>query len=316
MIELKYRYLYNEQNQLVFVETATKGNYKMYPHENEYNYCFVDGYTRNDGVEVRPHFSLKSSNPFALVGSSSGTGESIEHYNAIMEIVFNKSYFDTIFQERIEFDTVKAEFWQNEANKRPDISCFDKNGILIACIEIFKTNKKTPEDIEKLKKLNVPIIEININNGNKTKHLILPALLETNRERYNEAEREIDATNARIRRVSESTTRTKDEISKIIREIKKYNDNPNDYASETEERITHDINICKREIERAERERKKLSEFDPIQRLKREINAFDDKEQNEIGILERIRILRNRIQTYAEYIRFYNKKLPDTRFVS
>jgi hypothetical protein len=62
------------------------------------------------------------------------------------------------------------------------LSCYDKNNNLVCCIEICWSNAKTEIDIFKLKQLIVPIIEIDIKNDNRCKHLILPTLLEVNRQ--------------------------------------------------------------------------------------------------------------------------------------
>jgi len=173
MSEVRYQYLFNEFNELVHYTKAIKGDkYRLYPNQ-PLDYIFKAG---DKNIH---HFSLKTegNNPLAGIG---GKGESPEHYNAKMDIVSNKKYFDTIFEKWIEFDQVNFETTYD--NKRPDLSCFINNE-LVCCIEIRKTNAKSESDILELKKISVPIIEIDINNENKCKHIILPTLLEANRQK-------------------------------------------------------------------------------------------------------------------------------------
>lgn len=169
MSEIKYEYLYNEFNKLIHNTNAIRGaDYRMYK-DFPLDYTFKQG-------EQREFFTLKN-------GSETG-GESPEHYNAKMKIVKEKKYFDTIFKQWIEFDNVVEEIYQI-GNKKPDLSCYNDKGELVMCIEIFFTHRKSEEDIEQLKKIQVPIVEIDIKNENKCNHIILPALLESNRDQYN-----------------------------------------------------------------------------------------------------------------------------------
>lgn len=172
LTENKYIYLYNTENVLTHFSEAIRGDdYKMYPNEP------LD-YTFKKGTKLE-YFSLKNN-------STSG-GESAEHYNAKMEIAKEKKYYDTIFKETVYFNKVVPEKFLLE-NKKPDLSCYDENDNLVCIIEILYSNKKTFEDIEKLKSNKVAVIEIDIKNGNKCEHLILPTLLESNRAEYNNLE--------------------------------------------------------------------------------------------------------------------------------
>jgi hypothetical protein len=176
MSEIKYEYLYNQFNELIHNTNAIRGaDYRMYK-DFPLDYTFKQG-------DQREFFTLKN-------GSETG-GESPEHYNAKMKIVKEKKYFDTIFKQWIEFDNVIEEIYQI-GNKKPDLSCYDDKGELVMCIEIFFTHRKSDEDIEQLKKIQVPIVEINIKNENKCNHIILPALLESKREQYNRLRKEIN----------------------------------------------------------------------------------------------------------------------------
>lgn len=172
MNDLKYTFLYSSVGVLTHIDDAIKGEYYFLFFDNETEYIV------RHGLVNRKHYALKND-----IGGGGGYGESAEHYNAKMAIVYNKKYFDTIFKEFIEFDEVKPE--KRQENKIPDLSCYI-DGNLVMAIEIYSTNKKTEDDIIELKKLNIPVIEIDINNENKVEHLILPASLEANRQKYSE----------------------------------------------------------------------------------------------------------------------------------
>lgn len=173
-MNLKYKFLYNSSNELTTIKEAVKGEY-YYMYDDK-----TSKYIVRDGDINQKHFSLKVDGDFSF---KSITNESIEHYNAKMEIVYNKCYYDTIFEKTIYFDEVIPE--KKQGSKRPDLSCYI-NKKLVLCIEIFKTNNKSIEDIEILKSIKKPIIEININNDNRCKHLVLPEVLEINKQKYNE----------------------------------------------------------------------------------------------------------------------------------
>ncbi len=173
---MKYEYLYNENNKLVHHSKAIRGaKYRMFP-KAQLLYTYKKGDDRQFFTSI-----IQDSNP--LFAGASGYGESAEHWNAKMKIVYEKKYFDTIFMQTIEFDKVEPEY--NTGSKMPDLACY-QNGDLVCFIEIYKTNKKSFKDIVKLQKLGLPIIEIDINNENKCTHIILPALLEANKQKYSE----------------------------------------------------------------------------------------------------------------------------------
>ncbi len=180
-MELKYKYLYDNNNNLVYVENAEKGDYRLKPNL-PLDYILVESYNRNNGIIVSKHFKLKSDNIFCNVGNTLAENESIEHYNYKMKIVYEKKYYDNIFGQEIFFDDVICEEKQGE--KRPDLSCY-MNGELVCCIELFYTNKKKELDILELQNIGVPVIEINIKNE-QVKHIILPKILESNKREFGE----------------------------------------------------------------------------------------------------------------------------------
>lgn len=218
MTDLKYEYLFNSDGKLTHHSEAIRLNeYSLYPGE-VLDYIYKEG-------EQRQYFALKkvSNNPFEEITLKKIGGESIEHYNAKMKIAYEKKYFDTIFQQWIEFDSVIAEK-QQDGNKRPDLSCYDSNGNLILCIEIYFTNSKSLEDIEKLKNIKVPIVEIDINYDNRCKHIVLTEVLESNRSKFEEIQREIKIEEARYKQLTEQlspgTNKIIERIENIEREFK------------------------------------------------------------------------------------------------
>lgn len=211
MKELKYIWLFDSEGILTHINDAEKNRiyYQYVGDEVEY-------IVRHGDIN-RKHFSAKNPfNELSMVNFSGG-GESIDHYNAKMEIVFNKKYFDTIIGKEITFHRVLAERKIN--NKIPDISCYDADNNLVMVIEIYNTNKKNDLDIQALKKLNVPVVEIDINDGNKCEHLILPTLLEANRQIYNEVERIKSDFKDRIRRSEVIIQKFRDKSRKELEEL-------------------------------------------------------------------------------------------------
>lgn len=212
-MKVKYDYLFDKNNNLVHYTEGKKGErYKMYAEDTELAFNFKDYKDRTS------HFSLLSNREHF--------GESPDHYNAKMKIKHELKYFDTIFDKTIYFDKVVAER-KDAGRKIPDLQCY-QNGELVCFIEIHYTNAKTDEDIENLKINNVPVIEINIKNENKCKHLILPPLLESNREEYQRIKEEFQRIKEecnrrgfRVAGVKEQIQNTKNRIRYTKSEIKK-----------------------------------------------------------------------------------------------
>lgn len=298
-MELKYNYLYNRHNQVVFVENAIKDYYKISLNSN-LDYTFVEPYIRKDGTIVSGHFKLKSENPFASLGSIESNPESIEHINAKLEIVYNKKYYDTIFNKWILFDNVIEE--QKQDNKRPDLSCYvdDK---LVCLIEIYHTNKKNEIDIEKLKLTGVPVIELDT-YGN-TKHLVLPKILESNKREYTEIKTRIEDLRSEYSKLAiELHPDGERKIKKFTewlfnrkrREFKSFSHISRERKELREEdAINRDIKRIKNEIEKADYRVGKLEqEIERIESsIKQRRNSF-----NEIAKQSKIEWFRNKWMTY------------------
>ena len=298
-MELKYNYLYNRHNQVVFVENAIKDDYKISLNSN-LDYTFVEPYSRKDGTIVSGHFKLKSDNPFASLGSIESNPESIEHINAKLEIVYNKKYYDTIFNKWIVFDNVIEE--QKQDDKIPDLSCYvdDK---LVCLIEIYHTNKKNEIDIEKLKLIGVPVIELD--TYGKTKHLVLPKILESNKREYTEIKTRIENLRSEYSKLAiELHPDGERKIKKFTewlfnrkrREFKSFSHISRERKELREEdAINKDIKRIKNEIEKADYRVGKLEqEIERIESsIKQRRNSF-----NEIAKQSKIEWFRNKWMTY------------------
>lgn len=204
MSENKYKYLFDKNNVITHYSDAVRGA----------EYCLKPGdafeYTYNSGTE-RHYFTTKNKiNDFYIAGPG---GESVEHSNAKLEIAHEKKYYDTIFKQWIEFYKIVPEFY-HDIKKRPDLSCYNENNILVCCIEICFSNAKSNEDIEKLKNLKVPIIEIYIKDDNRCKHIILPEILESNRSKFT-------AINFKLREFEQEEFKLETEYNQVAEQLQK-----------------------------------------------------------------------------------------------
>jgi hypothetical protein len=215
----KYEYFYDSDKVLTHIDDAFKPNI----------YTSIEGveFIVRDGDKNIKHYAVKDRLKSLGFGFTGG-GESPEHYNAKMKIVKELKYYDDVFNQEIQFAKVVPEKGMN--GKIPDLSCYDDQDNLVMLIEIKCTNEKSIEDIEKLSVNKVPLIEIDIKNDNKCKHLVLPTLLETNKPRFKE-----------VRRLfKESSKGFKEKIEKSEREYR-----------ENAEKYSPDINFFRDGIQEA-----------------------------------------------------------------
>ena len=240
----KYEYLFDENNKLVPNSQAIRLNeYRLYP-DQPLDYIYKQG-------DEREYFAKKieSTNDFAFIGIKPNGiyGESPEHYNAKMKIVHEKKYFDTIFNQWIEFDNVVPEFY-HDIKKRPDLSCYDENNKLVCCIEICWSNAKTEIDIIKLKEIKVPIIEIHLKNDNKSKHLVLTEILESNKSVFEELQKKYRQANEQFGNLGRENESTKASVGKINTRneyLRTFNEKGNgDFKDQETDSIEAQIKSC------------------------------------------------------------------------
>ena len=279
----KYEYLFDVNDKLVHHSEAIRLNeYRLYPGE-PLDHIYKQG-------DEREYFAKKieTNNVFGSIGiQEKGIyGESPEHYNAKMKIVHEKKYFDTIFNQWIEFYNVVPEFY-HDIKKRPDLSCYDENNNLVCCIEICWSNAKTEIDIEKLKQLNVPIIEINVKNDNRCKHLILPTLLEANRQKLADINFKLQEFEQEQQQLETEYNRLADQLqegsSRITTDIKNFEIN---FKGEVKRRLDKIDNWLQRRLKRFGVEDNADQKIKYIEREFKRIKNEGEKRDYRIGKLE------------------------------
>jgi len=94
-------------------------------------------------------------------------GESLEHYNAKMNIAHTKTLYFSDEVDDILFKgaSSKVEYRCKTIKKIIDVVLFDQNNNPIIGVEIYNKSKKSHSDILEFHKLNFPIYEYNINDG-------------------------------------------------------------------------------------------------------------------------------------------------------
>jgi hypothetical protein len=286
----KYEYLFDADNKLVHNSQAIRLNeYRLYPGE-PLDYIYKQG-------DEREYFAKKieSNNDFAFIGvKPSGIyGESPEHYNAKMKIVHESKYFDTIFNQWIEFDLVVPEFY-HDIKKRPDLSCYDAKNKLVCCIEICWSNAKADIDIIKLKELKVPIIEIHLKNDNKSKHLVLTEVLESNKSVFEELQKQFREANEHFGNVGRENESLKTSVTKINARneyLRSFNEKGNgNYKDEEIDTIEREIKtriFQTTEIIRNLRAYSNRTQDEETQlRLHRELNNCENEIKSIEGLIE------------------------------
>lgn len=225
------------------------------------------------GEKVKPYWrKRKNTDLESLVGYFKG--ESLEHYNAKMNIVYSKEFeFKSENKELrnvfnflgmpnanvIKSETTlfkgfesKAEYKCLTINKIIDVVLLDEDNLPIIGIEIYNTNKKKYKDIIEFYKLNYPIYEYNIND--KTSKVLHDGdnSIETFklRERISNGNKEIQGIRKRINLLEKRINLLEKGFKRLNKKVKKCWSN---YYREEEE---FDYNIqekCRRELEETER---------------------------------------------------------------
>jgi len=256
----KYEYFYNSDKIITHIDDAIKG--KIYTSKEG-----VEFFVRDGGINIK-HYAIKDRLSSLSIGFSGG-GESPEHYNAKMKIAKELKYYDTIFNKEVHFSKVVPEL--KIKDKIPDLTCYDEKDNIVMFIEIKYSNEKNDDDLEKLSKNEKPVIEIDINDGNKCKHLILPTLLEANKQESNRIQRLFKESakgfKEKIRRQDREFQELEQKISKVYSYIDGFKEGIREEKDETIRRINGDIRFFRegiqsngtertREISRNIRERK------------------------------------------------------------
>lgn len=209
MSDIKYSYAVNKYNELVDIINAKKENEPFYLYGSD--------------IKVIARQGTKNTWHFASYSGQYGGGESPEHYNAKMKIkedgyfIFNNT---KILPKKIEVEMYHKI--SEVKKKQPDVTFYDANDELMCAIEIYVTNKKTEEDIEYLKKLNIPVYEYDYHKK-ETRLLCWSTLTERYIERYQDlCKREstrIELAVNKLREQSNKLEKFKNSIFRIKNEI-------------------------------------------------------------------------------------------------
>jgi len=251
--DLKYNYALDEYKNIISITEAKKGNVYFFGNTD------IELIVRDGSKNVK-HYSLKSGGDINSIG---GGGEGENHYN--QKWLIKKQgffYWETfkIIPKRIE-----VEYYIKEIKKQPDIVFFDDKDNMMCIIEIHDTNPKTEEDINKFQKLNIPVYEYNINNGET--ELLCPRMaseqsikrvrenldkfdrdflcdVERNTKEYRYEEKHLDRRIYEYNKIERITGETEEKTRGIEFDIRK--------SSKTIKGISDDIEGCKYAVRRKE----------------------------------------------------------------
>ena len=304
---MKYNYAYDKNGVVMSADECEKNEMYFADYDLTVKLVKAEG-------EQRQYLRLANNNVFSDIGGGNSQGESEEHFNAKMKIVKDGGYYDSEFEKFITSYKLIPEFKQG--NKKPDISCYDENDNLIMCIEIFCTHKKSEQDIEELRKLNVPVIEIDIKNGNKCKHIILTALLERHeaeiRNNYREQRELQNSINDVKRRFEEAIQRISKERGADFEQLQKeYSYLKGEVDSERTARVIRIDNWLqgRKDIVRKKILAIESNELSIIKQDERYKQIESDLKQKRNAIIDNIKIIKGRrrkILSYDKYHRIGN----------
>lgn len=113
-----------------------------------------------DGEKVKSYWRKEGNIDDTVIETHFGKSETIEHYNAKMKILYDRSI--VIENNKYIGTSAEVEFKISVIHKIVDVILFDKDNKPLIAIEILQTNKKTHEDINKFNEVKFPIYEYNI----------------------------------------------------------------------------------------------------------------------------------------------------------
>lgn len=157
--ELEYAYT---KDGLISIREANKN--KLYFLDNNLTIPLI--YCK--GSKVVPYWRRKSNISEIDFKRVFGSSESIQHYNEKMRLSTLKSLTCDLLGIEYQFHSSKVEYRLIEINKTVDVAFFDKDGNIVLCVEVYYTNKKTIEDIDKFNKIDVIIYEKRLQKGERS----------------------------------------------------------------------------------------------------------------------------------------------------
>ena len=265
MSDLKYKYAYDQDNNIIYINDAFKNNYGQKYYLINNSECEL---TLADGVKNQKHFRIKKGATIKGVIVSGGSfGESQEHHNAKMEIIKNGHFNWNDY--KIHIQNSKYEYKLDGSRYRADLFAELLCGTPCA-IEIIISSGVSQSKKEFIKENGILTFEIYYDKnglqqfkqfdcyGNEEIEIVKSGILEF-KSRADELRRTMPKEKSRIRNEYESRARCfegtiKREIFDITKQI---------------ESITIASGIDYKEVDKLESEIR--SNIDGIRETKREI---------------------------------------------
>lgn len=265
MSDLKYKYAYDQDNNIIYINDAFKNNYGQKYYLINNSECEL---TLADGVKNQKHFRIKKGATIkGMIVSGGSFGESQEHHNAKMEIIKNGCFNWNDY--KIYIQNAKYEYKLDGSRYRADLFaellCGTPCGIEIIISSSVSESKK-----EFIKENGILTFEIYYDKnglqqfkqfdcyGNEEIEIVKSGILEF-KSRADELRRTMPKEKSRIRNEYESRARGfEDTIKREIFDITKQI-----------ESITIASGIDYKEVDKLESEVR--SNIDGIRETKREI---------------------------------------------
>lgn len=294
MSDLKYKYAYDQDNNIIYINDAFKNNYGQKYYLINNSECEL---TLADGVKNQKHFRIKKGATIKGVIVSGGSfGESQEHHNAKMEIIKN-GYFNWN-DYKIHIQNSKYEYKLDGSRYRADLFTELLCGTPCA-IEIIISSSVSESKKEFIKENGILTFEIYYDKnglqqlkqfdcyGNEEIEIVKSGILEF-KSRADELRRTMPKEKSRIRNEYESRARCfEDTIKREIFDITKQIESITiasgiDYKEvdklESEIRINiNGIRETKREIDKcAEIYRRFKSQADKVNGIEVSVRRLED----------------------------------------
>lgn len=294
MSDLKYKYAYDQDNNIIYINDAFKNNYGQKYYLINNSECEL---TLADGVKNQKHFRIKKGATIKGVIVSGGSfGESQEHHNAKMEIIKN-GYFNWN-DYKIYIKNAKYEYKLDGSRYRADLFAELLCGTPCA-IEIIISSSVSESKKEFIKENGILTFEIYYDKnglqqfkqfdcyGNEEIEIVKSGILEF-KSRADELRRTMPKEKSRIRNEYESRARCfEDTIKREIFDITKQIESITiasgiDYKEvdklESEIRINiNGIRETKREIDKcAEIYRRFKSQADKVNGIEVSVRRLED----------------------------------------
>lgn len=265
MSDLKYKYAYDQDNNIIYINDAFKNNYGQKYYLINNSECEL---TLADGVKNQKHFRIKKGATIkGMIVSGGSFGESQEHHNAKMEIIKNGCFNWNDY--KIYIQNAKYEYKLDGSRYRADLFAELLCGTPCA-IEIIISSSVSESKKEFIKENGILTFEIYYDKnglqqfkqfdcyGNEEIEIVKSGILEF-KSRADELRRTMPKEKSRIRNEYESRARGfEDTIKREIFDITKQI-----------ESITIASGIDYKEVDKLESEVR--SNIDGIRETKREI---------------------------------------------